>query len=468
MCNQEVFEFQGLSGRKVTADFSGGYLSSDAGGSLLLRELHLSSGIIARLSGCFTDYRNPLLIEHSVEELLAQRIGGLELGYEDLNDHDRLRHDPAVALMAGKRDVEGLRRIHEQDRGKALAAHSTLNRLELSAEGIDPRYKKIKPDADKIEALLIAEGVASIPRKSSRIVLDFDASDDPLHGNQEGRFYHGYYGHYCYLPLYCFCGNIPLLAQLRPSGIDASEGTVEALKKIVPQIRKRFGRKVQIVVRADSGFARESIMQWCEQNKVLYCLGLARNKRLQEELQQSFEQLEKQIEQGELSAPARCFRSFEYRTLKSWTRARRVIGKAEVLEGGRNPRFIVTNFTPRQFMARELYEDFYCARGDMENRIKEQQQDLFADRTSTRSMAANQLRLWFSAFAHLMLAQFQCHLLKGTRLAKATIGTLRMLLFKIAGRVKVSCRRIHFELASACPYRDDFAIVWKNLQAWPP
>lgn len=467
MCKQEVFEFQGLSGRKVTADFSGGYLSSDGGGSLLLRQLHLKTGLIDRLADCFTDYRNALLIEHSVKELLSQRIGALQLGYEDLNDHDRLRHDPAVALMAGKPDVEGLRRIHERDQGKALAGHSTLNRLELSAEGIDIRYKKIRPDADKIEALLIAEAVKAIPRKSSQIVLDFDATDDPLHGNQEGRFYHGYYGHYCYLPLYCFCGNIPLLAKLRTSGIDACEGTVEALEKIVSQIRKRFGRKVKIVLRGDGGFAREAIMQWCEQNKVLYCLGLARNQRLQKELAESFEELEQAIERGELSAPARSFHQFEYRTLDSWSRKRRVVGKAEILEQGSNPRFIVTNFTAKQFAARALYEDFYCARGDMENRIKEQQQDLFADRTSTRSIAANQLRLWFSAFAHLMMAQMQTQLLKGTRLEKATIGTIRLLLFKIAARVKISCRRIHFELASACPHRDDFAAVWKNLQSWP-
>ena len=467
VCKQEVFKSQGLSGRKVTADFSGGYLSSDAGGSLLLRELHLKTGLMARLSDCFTDYRNPLLIEHSVLELLSQRIGALQLGYEDLNDHDRLRHDPALALMAGKPDIEGLGRIHEGDEGKALAAHSTLNRLELSAEGIDLRYKKIQPQTDKIEALLIAEAVKAIPGKSKQIVLDFDATEDPLHGNQEGRFYHGYYGHYCYLPLYCFCGNIPLLAQLRSSGIDACEGTVEALEKIVPQIRKRFGRKVEIVLRGDGGFAREAIMHWCEQNKVFYCLGLARNRRLQHQLKEQFEQLESAIESGELSAPVRRFHQFEYRTLDSWSRKRRVLGKAEILERGANPRFIVTNFTAKQFAPRELYEDFYCARGDMENRIKEQQQDLFADRTSTRSMATNQLRLWFCAFAHLIMAQMQKKLLKGTRLEKATIGTIRRLLFKIAGRIKISCRRIHLELPSACLYRQDFATVWKNLQAWP-
>jgi hypothetical protein len=310
---------------------------------------------------------------------------------------------------------------------------------------------------------LIEEGVRAVPRRSSRIVLDFDATDDPLHGAQEGRFFHGYYGHYCYLPLYCFCGNVPLLAQLRDAQRDASDGTVEALKKIVPAIRRRFGGKVQIIVRADSGFARESIMQWCEKNRVSYCLGLARNARLCELLKSDFEALNEQAPE----LPARRFAEFEYRTLKSWSRSRRVAGKAGMLEKGENPRFVVTNLSGDVFDARSLYEDFYCARGNMENRIKEQQQDLFADRTSTHAMASNQLRLWLSAFAHLMLSQLQAAALRGTRLEKATIGTVRLRLFKIAARVKVSVRRIRFELAGGCPDQDVFAVVWKNLQAWP-
>jgi len=377
VCNQKVFEFQDHNGRKVVASFDGGHLSSDGGGALLFRELELRTGTIRRLAGCFRDLRSPDLIEHSVEELLRQRIGALSMGYEDLNDHDSLRYDPAHGLMAGKADLEGTQRS-EANKGKALAGHSTLNRLEQSALGGDGRYKKTIPDADKIERLLIEEGVKAIPRKSKRIVLDFDATDDPLHGAQEGRFFHGYYGHYCYLPLYCFCGNIPLLALLQDAKTDASAGTVDALEQIVPAIRRRFGRKIEIVLRCDSGFARDPIMDWCERNGV-----------------------------------------------------------------------------------------FYCARGDMENRIKEQQQDLFADRTSTSAMASNQLRLWFSAFAHLMLSRLQAIALPGTRLEKATIGTLRLRLFKIAARVKISVRRIRFELAGGCPDQDVFAQVWKNLQAWP-
>jgi hypothetical protein len=466
VCKQEVFEFQDHNGRKVVASFDGGHLSSDGGGALLFRELELRTGTLRRLAGCFRDERDARLIDHSVEELLRQRIGALSMGYEDLNDHDSLRYDPAHGLMTGKTDIEGLTRS-EGNRGKALAGHSTLNRLEQSALGGDGRYKKTIPDAAKIEQLLIEEGVKAIPRKCKRIVLDFDATDDPLHGAQEGRFFHGYYGHYCYLPLYCFCGNIPLLALLQDAKTDASAGTVPALEKIVPAIRRRFGSKVEIVLRGDSGFARDVIMDWCEQNKVFYCLGLRRNSRLEGTLAPAFEAMGQDLDAGLLELPARRFVEFDYRTLDSWSRKRRVVGKAEVLAKGQNPRFIVTNFEPDRFEARALYEDFYCARGDMENRIKEQQQDLFADRTSTASMASNQLRLWFSAFAHLMLSQLQAIALPGTRLEKATIGTLRLRLFKIAARVKISFRRIRFELAEGCPDQDVFAQVWKNLQAWP-
>ena len=463
MCKQTVFEFQDHNRHKVTASFDGGYLSSDGGGSLLLRELERRTGIIRRLAGCFNDYRDPGRIEHSIEELLRQRIGALSLGYEDLNDHDSLRYDPALALMADKSDVEGLDRSRQRDEGKALAAHSTLNRFELGASGGATRYKKIIPDITAIESLLIEEGVRAIARRSRRIVLDFDATDDPLHGAQEGRFFHGYYGHYCYLPLYCFCGNVPLWAWLGSAQRDASEGTTQALEKIVPAIRRRFGRKVTVIVRGDSGFARETIMRWCEDNKIFYCFGLTRNARLRKKLTPGFDALHEQTPE----LPVRSFVEFEYRTLKSWSRSRRVVGKAEILERGENPRFVVTNLSSDVLDARSLYEDFYCARGDMENRIKEQQQDLFADRTSTHAMASNQLRLWFSVFAHLMLSRLQAGALRGTRLEKATIATVRLYLFKIAARVKVSVRRIRFELAGGCAHKDVFAAVWKNLQAWP-
>lgn len=468
-CNQEVFGFQAHLSRKVTADFSGGHLSSE-GGLLFIREIEIKRGMLHRLAGCFSDHRFQPLVEHSLEELLRQRIGALALGYEDLNDHDRLRHDPLCALMAGKADVLGEDRLSEADKGKALAAHSTLNRMELGAQGGDGRYKKILARSGEIEALLIQEGVKAIPRRSREIVLDLDATDDPLHGAQEGAFFHGYYRSYCYLPLYCFCGTIPLWAQLRDAKRDASAGTVEALQKIVPAIRKRFGNKVRIIVRADSGFAREEIMAWCEETGVYYCLGLARNNRLCTRLGKAFGELHEGIKAGRIAKPCRRFEDFEYRTCKSWSRTRRVVGKAEILDKGANPRFIVTNLEAKEdgrFEAAALYEQFYCGRGEMENRIKEAQMDLFADRTSTHWMASNQLRLWFSAFAHLMLSVLRAEVLRGTDLAQATIGQIRLKLFKIAARVKVSCRRIHLELAGGYPYRETFRRAWTNLCEMP-
>ena len=472
-CREQRWLFQDLGNRKVEVDFGGGYLSSDGGG-LILRELERHSGLLEDFAGCFVDCRDPRYIEHSVKELVSQRIHGLVLGYEDLNDHDHLRLDPIHGLIAGKSDPLGQDRLLERDKGKALAAHSTLNRLELGAEAIDARYCKIEPQPDKIEELLIKRGVKAIPRKSAEIVLDFDATDDPLHGRQEGAYFHGYYRHYCYLPLYCFCGNIPLFAQLRDCKRDASEGTVEALQKIVCAIRQRFGRKVRIIVRADSGFAREAIMAWCEAHEVFYCFGLARNERLGELLRSNFEALQAQIEEGKVETPCRSFTEFEYSTLNSWTKARRVIGKAEILAQGDNPRFVVTNLPkdgwadPAQaarFEAAALYEKFYCARGDMENRIKEQQLDLFADRTSTHWLASNQLRLWFSAFAHLIMSTLQATVLKGTELATASIGQIRLRLFKIAARLKASVRRIHIELCSAYPLKALFSSVHQRLSA---
>jgi Transposase DDE domain group 1 len=470
-CREQRWLFQELGNRKVEVDFGGGYLSSDGGG-LILRELERHSGLLRDFSDCFIDYRDPRYIEHSVQELVSQRIHGLVLGYEDLNDHDHLRLDPIHGLIAGKSDPLGQDRILERDKGKALAAQSTLNRLELSAEAIDARYHKIQAQPDKIEQLLIQRGVKAIPRKSAEIVLDLDATDDPLHGSQQGAYFHGYYRAYCYLPLYCFCSNVPLFAKLRDCKRDASEGTVEALQKIVPAIRQRFGTKVRIIVRADSGFARDAIMAWCEDNGVFYCFGLARNERLGEQLETNFESLKAQIQEAKAEIPCRSFTEFEYSTLNSWTKARRVIGKAEILPKGDNPRFIVTNLPKdgwsdpiqaARFEPAALYEKFYCARGDMENRIKEQQMDLFADRTSTHWMASNQLRLWFSAFAHLIMSTLQGGVLRGTELEVASIGQIRLRLFKIAARLTLSVRRIHIELCSAYPLKALFALIHQRL-----
>lgn len=474
----------------MVADFSGGHLSSD-GGTLLLRELDGHLGLNRQLSRCFSDRRDPRWVEHELPTLIAQRVHGIALGYEDINDHDRLRLDPLFAASCGRADLLGEQRFGE-DKGKPLAGKSTLNRLELGARQSEGHYRKIQADAQKIEDLLVERGVQAIPRRSRVIVLDFDATDDPIHGQQEGRFFHGYYGNYCYLPLYCFCGDIPLWAELREANQDGSAGTREALEKILRAIRKRFGKRVVVIVRADSGFCRDELMSWIEeQPKVHYCFGLARNKRLQKLLEPTFEEVLEDLSYPELvlsamaagaerlpeiEGTARRFSELRYRTLKSWSRERRVIGKAEITKGKENPRFIVTDITEEEDWAKDdamfqdgqsLYEKFYCARGEMENRIKEQQLDMFADRTSTGNMASNQLRLWFSTFAYMLVSRLRAVALQGTRLAKSTVGSIRVHLMKIAAQVTVSVRRVHIRLASACPMADVFAHAHRKLRELP-
>lgn len=474
-CPQSFFNFQDLASKTVQANFQGGHLSSDGGGALFLREVEKRCGLIKRFALCFEDRRNQELIEHPLADLLAQRINGLILGYEDLNDHGELRCDPALALSVDKSDLEGKNRRDPKDEGKALAAHATLNRLELSAQATDERYKKIAAHPEAIEDFIIEQGVKAIPKKSKEIVIDFDATDDPLHGNQEGAYFNGYYRHYCYLPLYAFCGNVPLWSELRDCKIDGSKGTVEALQKMVPVIRKRFGKKVRIILRADGGFAREDIMAWCEnQPEVYYCLGYSVNPRLRKAVSVPLWKLRQEVadDNGEVETSARRFTELRYRTKDSWSRERRVIAKLELLPGKTNLRFIVTNLPGEgfaddddrtRFRSRELYEGFYCARGDMENRIKEQQMDLFADRTSTHWMKSNQLRLWFSVIAHHIMHRLKACVLKGTELEKATIGQVRLKLFKIAVRIKVSVRRVLLEFADNYPRKKLFGQCVRNL-----
>jgi hypothetical protein len=465
--------FNSLGPRQVVTDFSAGPLSSD-GGMLLLRQIDEGLGISRSLAGCFSDLRNPLLIEHSVRELIAQRLLGLAAGYEDLNDHHLLRLDPLFAVVVGKEDPLATGRA-PQDQGKALASASTLNRLELG-NNKKTGYHKISADHEAIEDTLLRKGVSCLPKHSKEVVIDLDASDDPLHGQQEGRFFHGYYGCYCYLPLFAFVGSVPLWAELRTSDGDAARGAVEALQKIVPAILKRCP-KAKIIVRADSGFSREEIMAWCEaqQPKVYYCLGLARNSRLRELLEVKFARVrESAILCGGV---ARGFTEFQYQTLKSWTLSRRVIGKAEVLGDKDNPRFIVTNLPAEgfdddqqsdRFSAQKCYEDFYCARGNMENQIKQQYLDLDADRTSTHWVASNQLRLWFSAFALLLFQRLRTLGLQGTELAHATAGTIRQKLLKIGAMVTVSTRRVYIRLASAFPLQHVFAQAHRALAGLVP
>ena len=464
-CTASQLEFQGLGRRKVVAAFDGGHISTD-GGALLLRAMDARLKLTDRLSGCFTDHRNQDAIEHSVAQLLRQRIYGITLGYEDLNDHDDLMRDPLLALALGKTDVEGRTRRREQDRGKALASSSTLNRLELTPPDASAQspYKKVVYPPEQIQQLMVEVFLDSFQRAPKEIVLDFDATDDPLHGKQEGRFFHGYYRCYCYLPLYVTCGDHLLVSDLRTSNRDAADGSTEVLAYLVKRIRARWPT-VRILVRGDSGFARDGFMTWCESHCVYYLLGLAKNRRLLQKIGNELVQARDHFEQTQQAS--RVFTHFHYRTRKTWSCSRRVIAKAEHLPKGANPRFIVTNLPEDYAAPKALYEKHYCARGDMENRIKEQQLDLFADRTSTHTLRANQLRLWFSSFAYLLLSALRRTTLKGTRLEKATCGSIRLKLLKIGAQVKISVRRIIIHLASACPYQDVFHQAWRNLHHSP-
>jgi len=462
-CNPLTFDFPELNRREVVAGFDGGAISSDAGG-LLLRQTEQATGIIRRFAGCFTDHRDPDLIEHTVEELIAQRVYALALGYEDLNDHDRLRYDPLLAMLVGKADPTGSDRRRKRDRGKALAGKSTLNRLELTPvrADADSRYKKITVNRSAVEDLFMDVFLEAHSTPPKRIILDLDATDDPIHGNQLGRFFHGYYGHYCYLPLYIFCGEHLLCARLRPSDIDGSAGSVKELDRIVTRIRQVWPN-VQIIVRGDSGFCREHIMAWCEGHGVDYVFGLAKNERLVKELGEAFTEAKAEYEQTK--KPARVFRDFTYQTLDSWRRPRRVVGKAEYLAKGPNPRFVVSSLSPDEFDARTLYEVMYCQRGEMENRIKEQQLCLFADRTSAATMRANQLRLSFSSVAYTLMVALRQRGLKGTELAQARCDTIRLKLLKIGALIRVTVRKIWVSLADSYPYQSLFYRVYENLRS---
>ena len=465
-CNPEQIEFHGLGKRDVVGQFDGGRITSDGGG-ILLREVEKRTHILKRLTQCFHDYRNPELIEHTVESLIKQRIYGLALGYEDLNDHDELRQDALLALLCDKTDVTGSDRLRAQDKGKALAGKSTLNRLELTpldGNARQHRYKKIVADPQAMDHLLTTLFIESYPTPPSQIVLDVDATDDPVHGNQEGKFFQGYYRHYCYLPLYIFSEEQLLCARLRTADQDGAAGTQEELSRIVSDLRKAWPQ-VQIIVRGDGGFCREALMDWCENNGVEYVFGLPKNNRLKAMLADEMAQARKRHEDS--GEAARVFKDFCYRTLNSWSCERRVIGKAEYLSGGENPRFIVTSITDKSWTARALYEDFYCARGEMENRIKEQQLGLFADRTSTHEMQSNQLRLYFSSFAYVLMQTLRRLGLKGSQWATAQATTIRLKLFKIGTLVRVSIRKVWLSFSEHYPYSACFHDIWGNLQKIP-
>lgn len=465
-CIPEELNFQALGRRQVVAKFDGGTLSTD-GGLLLLRELEARLGLLQGFSECFTDYRSPLFVEHSIKELVSQRVLALSAAYEDLNDHDQLNRDPLLATAVGKSDPSGQNRRLPEDRGKPLAASATLNRLEWSPEEVSQlgRYHKITVDPRAVERFFVTTFIRSFSNPPARLTLDLDTTDDPLHGQQEGRFFHGYYRCYCYLPLYIFCGSHLLCSHLQEANQDGARHAVSKLEQIIGQLREAWP-EVEILLRADSGFAREELMSWCEANDIDYVFGLARNPRLEAELSKDMGIVAKRHERTRKAE--RVYRDFSYRTQNTWSRERRVIGKAEYLRKGSNPRFIVTSLSRAQIRPRDLYERIYCARGEMENRIKEQQLYLFADRTSAHTMRVNQMRLWFSSVAYTMLNALRRLGLSGTALAHARCDTLRLKLIKIAARVQISVRRIVISFASSCPHQALFINVFQRLRAAVP
>lgn len=461
-CNSDELVFQPLGRREVCARFEGTTVTSDAGG-LLLREIEEKFHFIDQFSGCFTDHRDSESIEHTLAELLRQRIFGLCLGYEDLDDHDQLRHDPLLAVLVGKEDPTGQNRHKARDRGIALAGKSTLNRLELTPvrASARSRYKKIVAHLDAMQSFLLEAFLQQHVVAPEQIVLDLDTTDFVLQGHQLGRFFHGYYDEYCYLPLYVFCGDPPLLALLRPSNLGDTVGAQKHLKRIITRIRQVWP-DTQMVLRGDSGFAREHLMRFCEEHQVDYVFGLAQNSRLKEQITPQRQQAQQLWEQT--GSAVRLFADFLYQTRTSWSRERRVVAKAEHLPRGANPRFVVTSLSSTDYPAQPLYEELYCARGDMENRIKEQQLMLFADRVSCSTLRANQVRLCLTTVAYVILRALREHGLAKTELASAQCSTIRNRLLKIGAVVKISVRRVFRSLSAGWPFRQVLLDVGDRLQ----
>jgi len=447
-CTQSRLPFANHGSREVVAEFSGGRMTSDSG-ALLLRETDQRMKLLARFSQCFLDGRNPAWVQHPVEQMLAQRIYSLALGYEDLNDHEQLRQDPLLKLLAGKPDLN-----------EPLAGKSTLNRMELG-DGLPNRYKKITFWREAIDDLLVEVFLEAHTAAPEQIVLDIDATDFAIHGAQEGRFYHGYYDHYCYLPLYVFAGEHVLCARLRPSNIDPSAGSRKEIERIVRRIRTVWP-EVKIVLRGDAGFCREERMAWCEASQVDYVFGMARNPLLEKRVAEALEQARQQWEQTQ--QPARVFLEFAHETVSgTWSRRRRVVVKAEHIDGKSNPRFVVTSVGAEAWAAQQLYEDLYCARGDMENRIKEQFV-LFADRVSAATMRANQLRLYLSVMAYLLVCGLRRLGLRATHLAHAQVGTIRLRLLKIGAQIRVTVRKVWVRMSSSFPLQTLFSQALQQLR----
>ena len=450
-CTQSGFGFEACGSRKIVARFDGGTISSD-GGAFLLRQTDKRLNLLPRLAECFLDGRNQDLVEHSILEMLSQRVYGLALGYEDLNDHEQLRKDPVFSILAGRAELD-----------EPLAGKSTLNRMELGA-GTKDRYKKITFWKEGMDELLVKVFLESYETPPSEIILDIDTTDLPLHGKQEGRFFHGYYDHYCYLPLYIFCGEQVLCARLRESNHDAAFGSLQEIQRIVAQMRTAWPG-VKIILRGDSGFCRNTLMSWCEDHGVDFVFGLARNQRLRKIIGAEMHRATEQWNQT--GKPARVFSEFAYQTKKTkkggWDHERRVAAKAEHIDGKENPRFVVTSLRNDEWPAQELYEKLYCARGDMENRIKEQF-SLFADRVSAETMRANQMRLYLSSMAYILVSGLRRLGLKATELAAAQVSTIRMKLLKIGAQIRVTVRKVWVSMASSYPWQDLYQQVWTNLR----
>src|SRR5580692_3916469 len=450
-CTQSSFGFEACGRREIVARFDGGRISSD-GGVFLLRQTDGRLNLLPRLAECFLDGRNQKLIDHTIQEMLAQRIYGLALGYEDINDHEQLRKDPVFGILAGREDLN-----------EPLAGKSTLNRMELGA-GTNDRYKKITYWKEAVDELLVKVFIEAHPSAPTEIVLDVDTTDLPLHGKQEGRFFHGYYDNYCYLPLYVFCGEHVLCARLREANHDASFGCLAEIQRIVAQIRATWP-EVKIILHGDSGFCRNELMSWCENHGVDFVFGLARNQRLRRIIGAQMHAATKQWEQT--GKPARVFSEFDYQTKKrkkgGWERERRVVAKAEHIDGKENPRFVVTSLSSEVWTAQALYEELYCARGDMENRIKEQF-SLFADRVSSETMRANQMRVYLSAIAYVLVSGLRRLGLQGTEWAQAQVSTIRTKLLKIGAQIRVTVRKVWVSMASSYPWQDLYQQVWANLR----
>lgn len=453
-CTSSKLSFNPLAGRRVEADFQAGRVSS-LGGLVLLRMVAEGVGLFEQLAECFTDHRDPSRVTHTLPELLAQRVLSIAAGFEDLNDHDRLRLDPVLAVACGKADPFGTGRG-----GVPLASPATLNRLELARAEVDPNRRDLKlvhqPEA--IEDLLVDLFLDEVGSPPEQVVLDVDATNVELHGQQEGTHYHGYYDQYCYLPIYIFCGHHLLAAKLQTSDQGEVPTALTELQRVVAHVRERWP-EVPVLIRGDGAYSHDSLMSWCELEGVDFVLGMPKNKRLNREV--ADEQAKMAEVTKETGEPARCYRSFQYETLKSWSRKRRVIAKVEQLADKANPRFVVTSL---DLDAQQLYEVVYCARGDAENRIKEQQLGLFADRASSHTQRGNQLRIWLSAIAYVLMEALRRRALRGTKMAKAQVWTIREHLLHVGALVKLSVRRVRVSMSTAFPKQDLFRQATANLR----